>query len=59
MLFNLDSDLGEQNDLSAEQPEVYSAMVAAMAQRLQQTGAQLPAMNPGYVTPQRSQRNQR
>ena len=45
-LFDLQADLGEQNDLSAKEPEVFNKMRMEMEQRLQDVNAQLPVKNP-------------
>jgi arylsulfatase A-like enzyme len=58
-LYDLASDLGETNDLSAENPDVFNSMLEAMNARLQDLDAQLPSANPDYdgsAEPQRRRR---
>jgi arylsulfatase A-like enzyme len=47
-LFDLETDLGEQKDLSIENPDVFDNLVAALEKRLQETRAKLPIANPDY-----------
>ena len=47
-LYDLSSDVGETNDLSADLPEVTSRLRARLHAWLQETGALLPIPNPAY-----------
>ena len=47
-LFNLEDDLGETNDLSAEMPEKVEELDAALQSWLEAVGAKLPRPNPDY-----------
>ena len=45
MLFNLDEDLGEKNDLAKKHPEKLKKLVWVMNYRLRSVSAQLPIFN--------------
>jgi arylsulfatase A len=47
-LYNLRSDIGEQNNLAASQPANAAAMKKRLLAWLAETGAQLPQPNPNY-----------
>lgn len=47
-LYDLDSDLGETNDLSSAEPEIFNALLAAMNKRLDEVDAQIPTANPDF-----------
>jgi len=47
-LYDLESDLGEKDDLSSEERDVFNNMLAAMNSRLQEVDAQLLSANPDY-----------
>ena len=47
-LYDLESDLGEKDDLSSKEPDVFNNMLAAMKNRLKEVGAQLLLANPDY-----------
>jgi arylsulfatase A-like enzyme len=58
-LFDLESDLGERNDLSFAEPDLFNDMLAAMNGRLTEVDAQLLSENPEYdpgADPQRRRR---
>ncbi len=48
-LVNLDSDPGEQNDLSASQPELAQELNALITVHLEETASLVPRPNPSYV----------
>jgi arylsulfatase A-like enzyme len=58
-LFNLADDISEKNDLSKSNPEKVAEMMALMEQRLKETDAQLPTVNPDYDPSAQSQQRQR
>lgn len=45
-LYNLDEDLGEENDLAAQMPERVTTLAALIDEHLDETHAQLPIRNP-------------
>ncbi|MEN1678985.1 MAG: sulfatase [Planctomycetota bacterium] len=47
-LFNLANDLGEQDDLSAERPELVAQLDRLIEQHLEETGAVRPLPNPAF-----------
>jgi len=47
-LYNLESDLGETNDLSSKEPDLFNNLLAAMNKRLQDVDAQLVSDNPDH-----------
>ncbi len=47
-LFNLEEDLGEQNDLAESRPEKLREFTALMEERLRSVNAQIPTINPNY-----------
>ena len=55
-LYNLKADLGEENDLSSREPDVFNTMLAALNRRLQDVDAQLVSDNPDYVPSAEPQR---
>jgi arylsulfatase A-like enzyme len=48
-LFNVARDIGEQRDLSHEQPEKAAALRKMLHQWREQVGAQMPTPNPDYA----------
>lgn len=58
-LFNLESDIGEKTNLAKKEPAQYKQMVAALEQRLKETGAQLPTENPDYDPDSTTERRRR
>ena len=47
-LYDLSTDIGEQNDLSKEQPETVSRLQTQLAEWQKTIGAKMPKLNPGY-----------
>lgn len=47
-LFDLEADLGEQRDLSSDEPEVRERLAGLLDRWLEEVGAQMPTENPGY-----------
>ena len=47
-LYNLDEDLGEENDLAAQMPERVATLAALIDEHLDETHALLPVPNPYY-----------
>lgn len=58
-LFNLKTDLSEQNDLSSKEPDRFETMTAAMNKRLTEVDAQLLSENPDYNPNSQSGRRNR
>ena len=60
-LYDLESDPGEKNDLSSNEPDIFTSMLATMNGRLNEVDAQLLSANPDYdpsaETPRRRRRN--
>ena len=48
MLFDLDADPGERNDLSAAKPDLAKPLAGRLERRLQEMGAKLPKPNPQF-----------
>lgn len=48
-LYNLRSDLSEQNDVSQQHPDIVTKLDDMLTIELQRTGARLPRANAGYV----------
>jgi arylsulfatase A-like enzyme len=48
ILFNLESDLGETDNVAGEHPEVHKKLYAQMTAYLKQVGARIPAPNPNH-----------
>ena len=47
-LFNLSTDISEENELSQKQPEVLARMKKELTRRLEETKAQMATPNPDY-----------
>jgi len=48
ILFNLQEDLGETNNVADEHPEIHQELYGQMTAYLKQVGARIPVLNPNY-----------
>jgi hypothetical protein len=48
MLFDLNADLAERNNLAARQPELAAHLAKQLADYLKEAGAEMPRPNPDY-----------
>jgi arylsulfatase A-like enzyme len=48
LLFDLNADLAERNDIAAKQPEVATRLAGQLADYLKEVGAEMPKTNPNF-----------
>lgn len=48
LLFDLDADLAERNNIAAKQPEVTTRLAGQLADYLKEVGAEMPKTNPNF-----------
>ncbi len=48
MLFDLSKDMGEVENIAAQQPDIHKKLHSEMMAYLKQVGARFPKVNPGY-----------
>jgi arylsulfatase A-like enzyme len=54
-LYDLEADIGEENDLSSEMPEKVQELSALLDNWLDETGALMPKLNPAYQSPPKNE----